>query len=240
MLDDQLLEKFIHTFYGYGNYRGNFWFIGKEEGGGGAIDEILQRLNVWSQRGCRELEDVYEYHQAFGVSHLFGQRPTIQRTWVKLIRTLLKAKRQGTTLDQVKEYQGQFLARENGESCLLELLPLPSPESTRWLYANYSQLPQLRARENYQDFYVAQRANHIRRRMLEYKPRVVVFYSSNAWYQSWWKAIAEGVNFVTHEHGFQWGTDSSTFFVITKHPTTHGVTNQYFEAIGDLIVTGIQ
>jgi hypothetical protein len=34
LFDDQLLERFMCTFYGYGNYRGAYWFVGMEEGGG--------------------------------------------------------------------------------------------------------------------------------------------------------------------------------------------------------------
>ena len=30
--DDLLLDEFAHKFYGYGNYGGQFWFIGMEEG----------------------------------------------------------------------------------------------------------------------------------------------------------------------------------------------------------------
>lgn len=235
MLDDQLLEQYIHTFYGYGNYHGSFWFIGKEEGGGKTIGNIIQRLNIWSQRGCRELEDLCEYRQAFGGARRSNKRPAIQRSWGKLIRSLLKAEGQKVSNEQIRKYQEKYLAIEKGESCLLELLPLPSPNTGKWLYSNHSQLPQLRRREFYRDFYVAQRANHIRQRILEHQPRAVVFYSADSWYQPWWKAIAEGVHFSTHEHGFQWGTDGSTLFVIAKHPTRHGVTNQYFEAIGGLI-----
>ncbi|SRR5579883_467023 len=235
MLDDRLLEKYIQTFYGYGNYDGEFWFVGKEEGGGGTVDDVLQRLSTWSQRGYRELEDVYEYHEGLGATHLFGSRPVIQRTWAKLIRSLLKAKGQEVTIAQVKEYQGQHLARKNGESCLLELLPLPSPSVGQWLYDTYSQLPQLRDRQGYREFYVSQRADHIRQRILGHKPRAVVFYSSDGWYQYWWKVIAEGVSFSTHESGALLGSNGSTLFVIAKHPTTHGVTNEYFEAIGDSI-----
>ncbi len=236
MLDDHLLQNYIDTFRGYGNYRGDFWFIGKEEGGGGSIDDVRQRLTAWSGRGRRELEDVYDYHEAIGVTHLFGQHPKIQPTWGKLIRSLLKAKGQEATLDQIRGYQGQNLARAGGETCLLELLPLPSPNAGRWLYSDYSQLLQLRERQVYKEFYAAQRANDIRQRILEYKPRVVVFYSSDAWYQQWWNIIAAGVRFSSHvREGFQYGDDGSTLFVITKHPTARGVTNQYFEAIGDLI-----
>jgi hypothetical protein len=235
MLDDQLLEKYIHTFYGYGNYHGDFWFVGKEEGGGGTIEDALQRLNAWSRRGCRELEDVFEYHQAFGSTACFGQHPRIQPVWGKLIRSLLKAKGQEATLDQVRGYQGQQLAREGGETCLLELLPLPSPSAGIWLYSDYSQLPQLLERQVYRESYAAQRADHIRHRVLKYKPRAVVFYSLDAWYQQCWRAIAEGANFSTHKNGFQSGANGSTLFVIAKHPTAPRVTNEYFEAIGDLI-----
>ena len=35
--DDLLLDEFAHNFYGYGNYGGQFWFIGMEEGGGELI-----------------------------------------------------------------------------------------------------------------------------------------------------------------------------------------------------------
>ena len=236
MLDDQLLEKYIHTFYGYGNYQGDVWFVGKEEGGGGSVDDVLQRLTAWSQRGRRELEDVCEYHEAFGVTHLFGKRPVIQRTWGKLIRSLLKAKGQAVTVEQIREYQGQHLAREDGETCLLELLPLPSPSTGQWLYSSCSELRQLQERQGYKEFYAAQRAHHIQQRILEHKPRAVVFYSSDLWYQHWWKVIAEGVHFDTHESRFQWGADGSTLFVISKHPTAPGVTNQYFEAIGDFLL----
>lgn len=31
MLDDQLLDEFCRTFYGFGNFNGRYWFIGMEE-----------------------------------------------------------------------------------------------------------------------------------------------------------------------------------------------------------------
>lgn len=37
--DDQLLGEFVHNFYGYGSYGGQFWFIGMEEGGGDSFSQ---------------------------------------------------------------------------------------------------------------------------------------------------------------------------------------------------------
>jgi len=57
-LDDRLLEEYINTFYGYGNYQGDWWLIGPEEGGGASEDDLTDRVGVWAQRGRREIEDV--------------------------------------------------------------------------------------------------------------------------------------------------------------------------------------
>ncbi len=32
--NDELIERIVDAFYGYGNYKGNYWFIGMEETGG--------------------------------------------------------------------------------------------------------------------------------------------------------------------------------------------------------------
>jgi hypothetical protein len=62
-IDDELLDNFVHSFYGYGNFHGNYLFIGMEEGRGKSYQEVSQRLSTWSTRGRRELEDVAEFHR---------------------------------------------------------------------------------------------------------------------------------------------------------------------------------
>ena len=105
MNKDNLLETFIHNFYGYGNYQANYWFIGMEEGGGNSIEEINRRLNSWNNRGKFELEDVAEYHFAIGIPEHFRDPAKLQPTWNKLIRTLLSAQGQPGSTDDVREYQ---------------------------------------------------------------------------------------------------------------------------------------
>ena len=50
LFNDQLLNEFVEKFYGYGDYNGQFWFIGMEEGGGNSFSEIDNRLNAWKTR----------------------------------------------------------------------------------------------------------------------------------------------------------------------------------------------
>lgn len=63
--DDQLLDAFAHTFYGYGNYNGGYWFIGIEERGN-SFQDVENRLSVWNSRGRPELEDVALFHKDIG------------------------------------------------------------------------------------------------------------------------------------------------------------------------------
>lgn len=230
--DDQLLDAFAQSFYGYGNYSGHLWFIGMEEGGGSSFTEVAKRLNAWDNRGRRELEDVSEYHNAIGITYLFNDRPTLQSTWNKLIRILLSSDGQTPTTEQVREYQRASLGRLDGDTCLLELLPLPSPSTGSWLYAQHSRLSYLADRGTYKQACLALRIAHLQRRIMEYEPRAVVFYSIS--YREHWKAIA-GVNLVRESDGVYTGRNRSTLFVMTRHPAAKGVTNDYFHQVGRLI-----
>lgn len=120
--NDELLEKIVDTFYGYGNYQGNYWFVGMEEAGGD-FNDINNRINIWSNRGKQEIEDIAEYHIAM---ETWDAR--IQPTWKGLIRIILSAKgRENIDREDVRKYQINELGRKYKETCLLELLPLPSP-----------------------------------------------------------------------------------------------------------------
>ena len=63
MLDDKLLENYIHNFFGHGNLDTNFWFISIEEGGGNTEKELQNRLTVWKKRGCKQVEDCKSFQR---------------------------------------------------------------------------------------------------------------------------------------------------------------------------------
>jgi len=234
-LDDDLLNQFARTFYGYGTYEGDYWLIGMEEGGGNSCDEVDARLKAWDERGKRELEDIDAYHQAFGVSDLFQPHPRIQPTWGKLIRLLLAAGgAEPVETQQVREFQRDHLARSTSNHCILELFPLPSPSTNQWLYADCSQLPYLGNRDHYRAFVSPFRVAHLQAQIRLHRPLYVVFYSFS-YRVNYWEKIA-GVPLKDNpDLGCALGRNNDTMFVIMKHPATKGITSDYYDRIGRLL-----
>jgi hypothetical protein len=233
-LDDTLLEAFMNHFYGYGRYQAAYWLVGMEEGGGRSLEAVARRLAAWDKRGRQELEDVADYHRELGLSALFRERPTIQPTWGKLIRILLAANGQVPTPNQIRAYQRDSLGRSAGDTCLLELLPLPSPSTDHWLYGRHSQLPYLANRAGYQAALLNKRLAHLQQRLNEYRPSVVLFYSFR--YRPYWQQLA-GVHFdpAERECSMAGAGRGSPLFVLTQHPATPGLGNDYFHRVGQAI-----
>jgi hypothetical protein len=231
--DDRLLDEFAHRFYGYGNYGGQIWFIGMEEGGGNSFTEITRRLDAWALRGRREVDDLAGYHAAIGITYLFNERPKLQPTWNPLIRIVLTAKGQPCDRESVREYQKRELGRMDGETCLVELLPLPSPGTNAWLYRDHSSLPYLADRQAYRECLAGLRVAHLQDKLSHYQPKAVVLYGLQ--YQVYWKQIAGVQTWQGSPEGIAHATRHQTLFVMAKHPVATGVTNEYFHQIGRLI-----
>jgi len=238
--DDELLEKRINKFYGYGNYQGNYWFIGMEEAGGDFKD-INNRINIWAKRGHREIDDVAEYHIDIGWPADFHSGAAIQPTWKGLIRIVLSAKgKDNINLEDVRQYQINELGRKDNETCLLELFSLPSPSLKHWIFKNHSKLTYLTDRQAYENYCLNQRIHHIAQKIQEHKPIGVVFYGKL--YEYSWRRITEKVTneqFTSTSEGFLICRTNQTVFVIAKHPVAFGVTKQYFHNIGKAIAAKV-
>ncbi|HST03829.1 MAG TPA: hypothetical protein VLQ48_03750 [Chloroflexia bacterium] len=236
--DPRLLTEFIDTFYGYGTYSAPFWFVGMEEGGGHTLEENLRKVTNWHNHGCKELGSFMADSQSGVATRWFCNHPPVQSTWGKLIRILLAAQgRQHITADHLRDYQRDHLARSNGDTCLLELLPLPSPTTGHWLFDEYAGLPQLKTRDAYKEYYGRLRALHIAQRVQEHGPAVVIFYSFDSWYRQYWELIA-GVPFVEQsgpQGTFYFASNSRTSFAIVKHPVSRGLTNHYWHWVGETL-----
>lgn len=231
MLDDSILQEFIDQFLGYGSFEAPFWFVGMEEGGGNSVFEINKRVSVWKEMGGSTLVDLFEYHQKIGLTEFFGDKARLQKTWSKIIRVIFGIHKCDVDNNGIREYQNRFLGRKDRETCLIELLPLPSPNTSGWLYGEFSQIAYLKDRETYQNKVRSMRAGFIRQQIREFKPKVVLFYGST--YEDIWLSIADTkVNFTRNSEGVAFGDDGRTQFVITKHPASKGISNQYFDAVG--------
>jgi hypothetical protein len=223
----------MSTFYGSGNYSGKYWFIGMEEGGGNTLEQVTKRLNAWIDLGKTELVDIYQFHLKIDYPQYFQDPVKLQKTWMQQARIMLSSKGLPSTTDDVRAYQRDLIGRKTGDTCLLELLPLPSPNVSNWNYGLWSGLPFLRDRQTYRENCVSWRAEHIKSRIKEYKPKAVVFMGQV--YSDYWHTIS-GSNLDFIEQGGFWATSSeATTYIISKHPAAYGVTNGYFETIGKLL-----
>jgi len=170
---DNLLEYFMTTFYGSGNYSGNYWFVGMEEGGGNTIERVVKRLEAWRKLGEEELVDIYDFHVKINYPEYFNDPVKLQRTWMQQARIILASKRKPTNAEDVRAYQRDIIGRKNSETCLLELLPMPSPSTRVWHYNEWSKLPYLLDRKKYLEYCIPWRCEHIHSRIKEYKPKII-------------------------------------------------------------------
>jgi hypothetical protein len=230
-LDNLLLHDFARTFYGYGRWNAPIWFVGMEEGGGNSVQVIQRRLDDWAARGREELQDLPDTGKAMGDTCWFIERPKLQRTWSILIRIAMVIDGREPTTAAIREYQKCHLGRHDGENCLVELLPLPSPSTQHWFYAAASLLPYLESRQKYCDELIPTRIAHLRQRLDTHKPRAVIFYGTA--YSPHWQQIAN-VDFESRV-GTGYGYSEHTVFAITRHPAAKGVTTAYFQQVGKQI-----
>ena len=72
----------------------------------------------------------------------------------------------------------------------------------------------------------------------EYKPKVVVFMGQG--YSDYWHTIAGQKSSFTDKGGFLAANSEDTKYIITKHPAAFGITNAYFETIGNFFYQALQ
>lgn len=233
VLYSDLLAAFMSGHFGYGNLAAPVWFVGMEEHGGHSEEEIALRLAAWSNLGRRVVSDVRDYHRAIGVDRYWVERPPIQRTWGCLIRVLLASKGVAADTDAVRQYQRDRLGRAEGESCLLELMPLPAPSINQWPYAAFAVDPSLVSRETYLAEWRQKRVGAMRELVRQHRPQAVVFYGSG--YSDQWTEVA-GAEFGVSD-GLRGCRVANTVFVVAKHPAAHGTGSAYFARIGAAIAS---
>jgi hypothetical protein len=241
ILPGSLLRAYIDTFVGYGDFRAKYWLVGMEEGGGGSFEEVARRLAKWEAAGRPELLDLRGHHLEGDLTKFVGGSTKLQTTWSQLIRIVLSAEGRPTDNDSVRAYQQHRLGRVGGETCLLELMPLPSPDAGTWHYREWSMSPDLRSRATYMKRHASPRASLLQQRIIDHRPHAVVFYSLT--YLPWWRLVAgvplsevsiAGVNsFLGHS--------DRTVFVVVQQPAhrAKGKGNNYYVQVGGLIAQSL-
>ena len=239
MLNRTTLTDYMESFFGYGRWGAPIWFIGIEEAGGRSESEIEQRLAVWSSRGKNELEDAPAFYPASGNQGWHGECGFIQATWKQLIRLMLLARGKRDDDRDILDYQRSQLGTTTGDTCMVELLPLPSPDTASWNYGAWSDIPHLNTRQSYHAEMFFPRAAALEKRCISYRPSVVIFYGlkladgtsllpiwsriAGGWFD---QAIKQKKILLTRR------SEHTTFFV-TRHPVSES--REYFEEIGSFL-----
>jgi len=242
------LESYIHNFFGYGNLHSDFWFIGKEEAGGTNKKDVETRINAWEERDEKPILDVKEFHLAINEkahTDLFSNEgKKVQATWRGLIK--LQCVIESSKLpskEQIVTFQHHNLGQSNSNNCLLELFPLPAPSTSVYDYKSwFPDLEYLKSRKSYKTELQLGRTSALKDLIAKYKPKVVVFYSTDRAYIKHWHSISN-TNF-TSDFTITIKADkvmacveksNGTVYVICPHPVAHGVTNEFILNIGTKI-----
>lgn len=213
ILDETLLTAFMDRFYGYGNLKAPMWFVGIEEGGGKTIEEVGRRIRVRDERRRREqreteVEDLQDFHEEAEIPI-----DMLQPTWSAPMMAVLTATDRPTDHRSLLEYQKTELGSSDGETCLLEVLPLPKPGKNDWPYGAWSSLPSLATKRIYDHTYKKGRVDRIRLMIKRYEPTIVVFYGTR---KEWLGRLPPASQV---DVAFETGRLGSSRWITTDHPT---------------------
>lgn len=235
------LEEFSDIFLGYGNIETPIWFIGMEPGAPREIAKVEEFFKVWVNRGKPAVDDLRDSHLQIRDKHyqdLFSLKVKYQRTWGGLIKLLFNyyGKPEYTT-DEVKSFQSDKLGRFDSDHCLLELLPIPSPDNTSksWeaFYGEY-----IGTRQHYEEETLKHRVSKFGNLIQEYKPSVIVFYGKK--YIKAWQIITGGKfmeKATSSGKTVLYKVVEGTVFVVISHPSSRGISNNYLADAARIIKT---
>lgn len=184
------IEKYIHGFYGFGNWeKSSIWYIGIEEKGGGTIEDVNNRIKCWVDEN-KELIDNEKHQRCIGNSYLYT-KGTLQETWRPLIRLRQGYKGKSIDKESVREIQKYNWGHIDSDNLLLELLPLPSPKNNIWKYKDWSKIDYLQSRDKYEKYIASKRIKYIKSKIEIHKPELVVFYTISKNYNQYWEELIE-------------------------------------------------
>lgn len=237
-VDKKLLNEFMRGFFGYGNLNAPYWFIGKEEGGGKDLEENFRRIHTWKTLGKTITVDMIDYH--FKLGFTAEQLNNIQSTWTKLTQALIAMEGKEGTKEERRFYQRHKLGRLDGDNCCLELMPMASRSTGKWLWESiFKDYYQINDRKEYMNVIAPMRIVRLQELIGRYKPKLVVLYSSQADYIRYWEKITNIENWqwiqVTKVMKYGWYKHENQLFVIVTHPTTPGITNKDYPVVGAFI-----
>lgn len=182
-MEADVLKNRIKNFWGYGNLKSPIWLVGMEEGFRTTSDIIADRKMLERQFSLPTVNGMFNVSRPIdpAIHNLTNLSPflpnaTTQRTWKFLIALLLFFKTgRKPNKEEILNFQRFMLADgEKNEVATLELMPLPSPNISSWLYGD---IPGFETRELYIHTYKKPRTQGLKDLVQKYSPKLIIFYS---------------------------------------------------------------
>ena len=204
------------AFLGYGRLDAPVWFLGMEEAGGGE-EQLLRRSEF------EHVEDLRDAHRTLGITR-FHERPRyLQPVWNKMCEVMLRIEgNPSPTTEERRAYQAERLGRSDGNSLLLELLPIPKPSIHAWNYPlTFPEYPDV---DSYRRALLPPRIKLISRTIQAYQPRVVIAYGKAYWPD--YQQTLEPADF-TDQDGFLTGVRAETLMILVPFLSRKEMNGRY-------------
>ncbi len=218
VLTDTELDHLLN-FIGYGKLNADVWFLGMEEGGGGAN-------NIRSRLRFRPVEDCAEAHKILGITKFHTGQNIIQPTWRGMCYIMLRLEGKPVDRESIRNYQADYLGRFRGNSLLCELMPIPKPKVKVWDYKML--ITQFRSAKEYFQVVKLRRVNYLRGLIQKHHPKVVIGYG-----KKYWQAYSElfpALKFSGHGQ-FLVARDTNTVVVLTHHFISRTMNGKFDEVV---------
>jgi len=225
-LTDKELTHLLE-FVGYGSLNASFWFLGMEEGGGG-------ESNLRTRLQFDTIEDCAKAHRLLGVTKYHSGRRNIQPTWRAMCYIILAMSGQEPTQKAIRNYQAESLGHSDGETLLVELMPIPKKAINDWGYEKI--MPQFTSSKNYYDVVRPMRITLLQKIISSQEPRLILCYGKKYWKD--YKQLFSTTQFATNDK-FEVGHSETTLVVLTDHLTARSMNGKLDEVV-ELICSNLK
>lgn len=184
-LTHALLRDYADAFRTYGPLSNPVWFLGTEEGGGADLAAAARKILAWDRAGrplVAELDDPApdSVHLESPFLRDGGGPAALQTVRSNQVRVLLGLRGEPLDNARVRRLQGREHGRRGGQTCLMELFPLPSSDSDAWIYDRVAHDPAtdgpnpFASRREYREHYLPRRLDTIVSLAAEHRPDALV------------------------------------------------------------------
>ncbi len=229
-----LIQERIKNFWGYGNLRGDVWFVGMEEGYNENNEILLERFKATAHA---EVFDIYDDLKVDpGHVYWFEDGAPTQSTYRRLIYLLLYLQNKTEpTLEDIRDFQIKKFGRKISNHAALELMPLPAKSINKkdWLYTD-ADVEGLGSRKQYLEKYKPARVQRLRELIETHKPKIVIFYS-RTYLSDWQGAVPMPLDEILTQK-LHIAKDHGTLYAVVPHSTAFGVSKSDWKEIAEAIL----